>query len=541
RLVAGGISPPSSADGGNEARLTCRGQAALTAACQVAIALLTPPSEAGPALASLCTALRPRLDRLATLLRPPTSGDGSAGVGSGRLHLLRLMRALAACGGPGLAIVSETGAVAEQLCLCALAYPAGLSQPEAALRRSLQRELILNRREKQSLKQDQQEQQQQQHPVAGSIEAANTEIDADCRLPAVLLAAAECNRAAQAAGSARRGYMGHVIRLANCLNACLAVAAPTAANRDNNTSTVDSDATDDEAESLADLFNQLEPELLHRWSEWCQSEVADANTRCVFTAAVEAHNDEDDEDEAEFNFSAPPSPHRAMQTAYVEFQVRQLSAPMPEQFGFQEDDFNEAYELSAGADLPQDVAQHLTDFCTPTPEDSIRAAMFDQACNSRILRYESADDDNDDAADDSAGAAEYYNDVYGDGDDANGADVADSGIPLASNGGTDVGHAEDNRWALNSISEEEPAVLKAAAAAAAIGAAYAAVNGEGVGAAFPEIDCLSASTRVLVGYLRALLTSQGFVILGFVCDFLIFKLLLPGWLACFSVSVANQM
>ncbi|PAA68812.1 hypothetical protein BOX15_Mlig011928g3, partial [Macrostomum lignano] len=355
-------------------------------------------------------AVSPRLPKLAALLSAPpphrlarmptTAGQLEPPLGQCRLHVARLVRSLLSTNSAlaGRA-VAECGALpqllslmlaypwntflhqaVEQSCTSVLtAQPANQDQTEAQtlLLRQLLVEANLLGRLLDSFAQP---------TVAGSVRggADSQEGTADgAKEAGKEQMASSCN-------SRRLGYLGHLARLANCLNDALAAAATpkTTAATSNGTGS---------REHLAEAFNQLDESLRERWKAWTESDLAELNRRSVIVASPLSSQEDDSTP-----YSIDASPLQALHHAYAEFQAKQLTSNFPDHFGFQEDEFNEPYDRVEA--IFDDKVSSL-DFTTPTPEDADNATMFDQACNSQIQQYDDEDDDDDDNNSAAAAAA----------------------------------------------------------------------------------------------------------------------------------------
>ncbi|XP_044084952.1 serine/threonine-protein phosphatase 6 regulatory subunit 2 isoform X5 [Neovison vison] len=161
-----------------------------------------------------------------------------------------------------------------------------------------------------------------------------------CCLVQRILEAWEANDHAQAAGGTRRGNMGHLTRIANAVAQNLE-KGPVRAH-------------------ISDVLRGLPADCRGRWENFVEETLAETNRR------------------------------NAVDLAFSEYQVQQMTATFVDQFGFNDEEFADQDD---SVNAPFDRIAEI-DFSIDADEDSPSAALFEACCSDRIQPFD--DDEEDD-------------------------------------------------------------------------------------------------------------------------------------------------
>ncbi|CAN0425873.1 unnamed protein product [Lampetra fluviatilis] len=141
----------------------------------------------------------------------------------------------------------------------------------------------------------------------------------NCRLVERTLDAWESNSKEQANGGRRRGYMGHLTRVANCLI-------------QNSGKGPNQELIQEQLKGLPDMYRE-------KWEGFIEGPLAEMNKRnttdLVSTPVLHSSEDEDESDLRNIGF---PSEFAVQQTFY-DYQMQQMTSNFVDQFGFNEDEF----------------------------------------------------------------------------------------------------------------------------------------------------------------------------------------------------------
>nr|XP_032805036.1 serine/threonine-protein phosphatase 6 regulatory subunit 3-like isoform X6 [Petromyzon marinus] len=141
----------------------------------------------------------------------------------------------------------------------------------------------------------------------------------NCRLVERTLDAWESNSKEQANGGRRRGYMGHLARVANCLV-------------QNSGKGPNQELVQEQLKGLPDMYRE-------KWEGFIEGPLAEMNKRnttdLVSTPVLHSSEDEDESDLRNIGF---PSEFAVQQTFY-DYQMQQMTSNFVDQFGFNEDEF----------------------------------------------------------------------------------------------------------------------------------------------------------------------------------------------------------
>ncbi|XP_026533232.1 serine/threonine-protein phosphatase 6 regulatory subunit 1 isoform X1 [Notechis scutatus] len=193
-----------------------------------------------------------------------------------------------------------------------------------------------------------------------------------CRLIQRILSAWEENEQSQLDGGRRKGYMGHLTRIANAL------------------------AQGSEKWPHSNLIKQLLKEMpeedQEQWEKFVSGPLSEINKKNTVDL-VNMHNlhsssDDDENDLKEFNF-----PQEAvLQQAFVGYQMQQMTSFI-DHFGFHDEEFGEQEE---NVNAPFDKTANIT-FSLNADDDSPNANLFDLCYKERIQQFD--DDEEADGSD----------------------------------------------------------------------------------------------------------------------------------------------
>ncbi|TRY82375.1 hypothetical protein DNTS_015112 [Danionella cerebrum] len=189
-----------------------------------------------------------------------------------------------------------------------------------------------------------------------------------CRLVQRILDAWEENDKIQADGGRRRGYMGHLTRIAN---------------------TVVQNLEKGLAHSqINDLIKDLPEDCRGRWESFVGETLRETNRRNTVDL-VSTHNlhssSEDDDMESPFPNDL------SIQQAFSDFQIQQMTANFVDQFGFNDEEFSEHDEnINAAFDRIAEI-----NFNIDASDQSANAAAFEACCKDRIQQFDDCGDEED--------------------------------------------------------------------------------------------------------------------------------------------------
>ncbi|GCB61130.1 hypothetical protein scyTo_0014285 [Scyliorhinus torazame] len=145
-----------------------------------------------------------------------------------------------------------------------------------------------------------------------------------CRLLHRVVSAWEENEKVQSEGGKRKGYMGHLTRIANAM-------AQNSENGPNHT-------------SIAQMIKELSDEERERWDKFVLGSLSEMNKKntvdLVNMRNLHSSSDDDENDLKEFSF-----PQEAvLQQAFSDYQIQQMTSTFIDQFGFNDEEFAEQEE-----------------------------------------------------------------------------------------------------------------------------------------------------------------------------------------------------
>lgn len=193
-----------------------------------------------------------------------------------------------------------------------------------------------------------------------------------CQLVERILSAWEDNEKEQTEGGRRKGFMGHLTKIAN--------AVVQSSEKGSNTALI------------GQLIKEFPDEQQERWDGFISGSLADTNKKntvdLVNTRNMHSSSDDEDSDLKEFNF-----PQEAvLQQAFVDYQMQQMTSAFIDHFGFNDEEFGEQEE---SVNAPFDKTANIT-FSLNADEESPNSNLFEICYKERIQQF---DDDEDEGSD----------------------------------------------------------------------------------------------------------------------------------------------
>ncbi|XP_051846027.1 serine/threonine-protein phosphatase 6 regulatory subunit 1 isoform X3 [Antechinus flavipes] len=190
-----------------------------------------------------------------------------------------------------------------------------------------------------------------------------------CRLVERILGAWEENDREQSEGGRRKGYMGHLTRIANAVVQS-AEKGPNAA-----------------------LVGQLLPEVLGEqqqvWEKFVSGPLSETNQKNAVDL-VSTHNLHCSSDEEEERLKGFAFPQEAvLQQAFMDFQMQQMTSAFVEHFGFNDEEFGEQEE---NVNAPFDKTASIT-FSLSADDESPNASLFELCCKERLHQFEEEEEE----------------------------------------------------------------------------------------------------------------------------------------------------
>uniref|UniRef100_A0A4W6EAQ1 Protein phosphatase 6, regulatory subunit 2a n=1 Tax=Lates calcarifer TaxID=8187 RepID=A0A4W6EAQ1_LATCA len=195
-----------------------------------------------------------------------------------------------------------------------------------------------------------------------------------CRLVQRILDAWEENDRIQVEGGTRRGNMGHLTRIANMVVQNLEKGPVQA--------------------QITDLIKELPEDCRGRWESFVDETLRETNRRNTvelvrYYSIVSTHNmhssSEDDDMESPFPNDL------SLQQAFSDYQIQQMTANFVDQFGFNDEEFNEHDDnINATFDRIAEI-----NFNLDADDNSANAAAFEACCKERIRQFDDAEEEED--------------------------------------------------------------------------------------------------------------------------------------------------
>ncbi|XP_059175019.1 serine/threonine-protein phosphatase 6 regulatory subunit 3-like isoform X2 [Physella acuta] len=168
----------------------------------------------------------------------------------------------------------------------------------------------------------------------------------------------------------RRGFMGHLTKMANSIAALVEKS---------------------ENSLVKDQFNGLSEDIRTKWEAFVAGSLAEVNKRNTIEL-MRGHPlaSSSEDDDADFKDNPFPG-DTAMQQAFSDYQLQQMTSNFIDQFGFNDEEF---------AEQDDKIESSFTDRISSIDSDVVETnqtgtALFEQVCNERIQQFENDDSDED--------------------------------------------------------------------------------------------------------------------------------------------------
>lgn len=181
----------------------------------------------------------------------------------------------------------------------------------------------------------------------------------------------EDNEQKQKPPGRRKGFMGHLTKIANSISAVV--------------------EKNDSASLIKYNYNSLSEETKEKWESFVVNSLADTNRRNTIESMRGNQNATSSEDD-DTDFKDIPFPQdTAIQQAFSDYQLQQMTSNFIDQFGFNDEEFAEQDEKIEAA-FSEKISS--IDSATNVTEQS-STTLFMQACNERIQQFDNDDSDED--------------------------------------------------------------------------------------------------------------------------------------------------
>nr|XP_023664821.1 serine/threonine-protein phosphatase 6 regulatory subunit 2-like isoform X3 [Paramormyrops kingsleyae] len=191
-----------------------------------------------------------------------------------------------------------------------------------------------------------------------------------CHLVQRILDAWEENDKIQADGGMRRGYMGHLTRIAN--------------------SVVQNTEKGPAQVQISDIIKDLPEDCRGRWERFVDETLAETNRRNTadLVSTHNLHSSSEDDD-----LEGPFPNEMSLQQAFSDYQIQQMTANFVDQFGFNDEEFAEHDDnINATFDRIAEI-----NFSLDVDDDTqANVTMFEACCKERIRPFDDAEEDEED-------------------------------------------------------------------------------------------------------------------------------------------------
>ncbi|XP_034033007.1 serine/threonine-protein phosphatase 6 regulatory subunit 3 isoform X2 [Thalassophryne amazonica] len=191
-----------------------------------------------------------------------------------------------------------------------------------------------------------------------------------CRFIQRVVDAWTSNEKEQAEGGRRRGYMGHLTRIANSI--------------------VHNCEKGPNGPQIQQLISELPVEDREKWEAFISGQLADTNKRNTVDLVNTHHIHSSSDDEVDFKDSGFHQ-DSSLQQAFSDYQMQQMTSNFIEQFGFNDEEFADQDDV---VDIPFDRISDIN-FSLNTNE-SANIALFEARCKEKIQQFEDAGSDEED-------------------------------------------------------------------------------------------------------------------------------------------------
>ncbi|XP_023399347.2 serine/threonine-protein phosphatase 6 regulatory subunit 1 isoform X2 [Loxodonta africana] len=200
-----------------------------------------------------------------------------------------------------------------------------------------------------------------------------------CRLVERILTFWEENDRVQSGGGPRKGYMGHLTRVANAL--------------------VQNTEKGPNAEQLGQLLKELPEEQREQWEAFVAGPLMETNKKNTvdLVSTHPLHSSSDDEDDRLKDLSFPEE--AVLQQAFMDFQMQRMTSAFIDHFGFNDEEFGEQEE---SVNAPFDKTANIT-FSLNADDDNPNSNLLEICYKDRIQQF---DDDEEEEDEEGQGSGE---------------------------------------------------------------------------------------------------------------------------------------
>uniref|UniRef100_A0A8C2X237 Protein phosphatase 6, regulatory subunit 3 n=1 Tax=Cyclopterus lumpus TaxID=8103 RepID=A0A8C2X237_CYCLU len=191
-----------------------------------------------------------------------------------------------------------------------------------------------------------------------------------CQFIQRIVEAWSSNEKEQAEGGRRRGYMGHLTRIANSI--------------------VHNCDKGPNGPQIQQLISELPAEDREKWEAFISGQLSDTNKRNTVDLVNTHHIHSSSDDEVDFKDSGFHQ-DSSLQQAFSDYQMQQMTSNFIEQFGFNDEEFADQDDV---VDIPFDRISDIN-FSLNTNE-SANIALFEARCKEKIQQFEDTGSDEED-------------------------------------------------------------------------------------------------------------------------------------------------
>lgn len=209
-------------------------------------------------------------------------------------------------------------------------------------------------------------------PLVGSENSAYnlmvTHLFQQCHLVPRILDAWEENDKIQSAGGMRRGYMGHLTRIANTVVHNLEKGPVHA--------------------QISSLISELPGDCRGRWETFVDQTLSEANRKNTIDLIGTGHPRPSSDDDME----SPFPKELTLQQTFSDYQIQQMTANFVDQFGFNDEEFTD-HDDSIGATFDRIAEININ---IDAGQDSANTAVFEACSKERIQPFDDEEEEEED-------------------------------------------------------------------------------------------------------------------------------------------------
>ncbi|XP_013094517.2 serine/threonine-protein phosphatase 6 regulatory subunit 3-like isoform X4 [Biomphalaria glabrata] len=172
----------------------------------------------------------------------------------------------------------------------------------------------------------------------------------------------------------RRGFMGHLTKMANSIAGLVEKS--------------------DSSSMVKDQFNGVSSDVRDKWDAFVVGALAEVNKRNTIEL-MRGHPLASSSEDDDADFKDLPFPQdTAMQQAFSDYQLQQMTSNFIDQFGFNDEDFAEQDE-KIEAPFTNRISSIDADIQGADANQQANVALFEQVCNEKIQQFDNDDSDED--------------------------------------------------------------------------------------------------------------------------------------------------